>query len=113
MVERDTILSLSAEQLQVADSEAVHPYILVLFDAAQVLDMSCLQVLSSIQVVQDSTCGYHALWQVVHTKTLEVLHIVLFGESLVCSGRAHHPVVQFEGEVFIAEGFFEVAFLSA
>ena len=48
IVECDTILSLSAQQFQIANGKAVHPYVFVFFDAAQVLDMSCLQVLCSV-----------------------------------------------------------------
>ena len=85
IVERDTILSLSAQQFQIANGKAVHPYVFVFFDTAQVLDMSCLQVLGGIQIVQDGACCYHALWQVVHAKTFEVLHMKLFDQTFVGS----------------------------
>ena len=113
IIERRAILALSAQQLQVANREAVHPYELILFNATKMLNMTILQVLRSVEIVQDSTCCYHAFRQLLYAEALQVLHLKLLGQSIHRRIVSHHPVVQLKGEVFASKSRFKHLLLSA
>ena len=72
--QRTAVLALPARQFQIADREAVEPYVFVFFDTAQVLDMSRLEVLRHIKIHEDASCGRYTCRHLVQTETFEGTH---------------------------------------
>ena len=75
--------------------------------------MTILQMLCGVEIVQDSTCCYHAFRQLLYAKSLQVLYLKLLGQSIHRRVVGHHPVVQLEGEIFATKSRFKHLLLSS
>ena len=73
--------------------------------------MSYLGVLGLLQVLQNGTCSDDSRLQMIHTKTLQVLHLKVIQQFLLGSLVGKHPVVQLEGEVFSTKVALKLLFL--
>ena len=75
--------------------------------------MCYLRVQRLLQVLQDGTSSNDTTLQVIHTKTFQRLYVEVFVQLLVSCLLSKHPVVEFEGEISVAEETFELTFLVA
>ena len=65
----------AADEFEVADGKLVEAHKAVFLDAAKGGDVSELQVLRHLHVLQDDACCHHAVLQVLHAEALQVLHL--------------------------------------
>ena len=69
--------------------------------------MSDVRVLRLLQIEEDCSCCYKSILQMIHTESLQILHLKMLFELLVCCVENKHPVVHFEGEVLTTKITFE------
>ena len=93
IVECLALRRLPAEEFQVVDGEAVKPHVFIFFDTAKVLNMTRLQVLRHIQIVENTPRSNHSVGHLVQSETFQVLHLPLFLQSLMCRLCREHPVL--------------------
>ena len=70
--------------------------------------MTGLQVLGHIEVMQYTAGGDDSKWHLLHAEAFEVGGAKLLGEAVTGGIHGEHPVLQFEGEVTVGEGGFEL-----
>ena len=75
--------------------------------------MSYLCVECLVEIDEDGTTGHDTRLQMVDTKALETLHAEVFQQFLLSRLLSKHPVVEFEGEISVAEETFKLTFLVA
>ena len=70
-------------------------------------------MLRDFKVLQDGTTSYHAVMQVLHTKTFQVFYGEMMQQFLTGRLLCEHPIVEFESEYLITEILFKFLFLRA
>ena len=90
------------QEFEIAERELVEPHVFVFFNAAERCDMSRLQMLGHIEIMEYASGCYYAQWQFLYTKPFQTRGGELLAESVVSRLLGEHPVFEFEGEIFIA-----------
>ncbi len=113
VVERAALFGLSAEELEIADGEAVEPHEAVFLDTAQMLYMPRLEVLGHVEIHEYTSCGRHSGGHGLESEALQRGDTPEFLESFARRSIHQHPVFEFEGEKLGAEEVLHVVFSSA
>ena len=59
------------QEFEIAERELVEPHVFVFFNAAKRCDMSRLQMLGHIEIMEYASGCYYAQWQFLYTKPLQ------------------------------------------
>ena len=100
------------DQFETTNGEFVETNIFVFLDARDRGDVAYLRVLRLFKVLQDGSSSDGAILQMIHAKTLQVLHVEMFQQLLARRLVCKHPVVKFEGKEPVAESLFELLLLT-
>ena len=105
--ERYAALVHAAHEFEVPDGELVKTNEAVFLDATQSRDVSEQLVLRHLHVLQDDAGCHDAALEVLHAKTLQVLHLEVAQQFLPRGLFREGPIIELEGDVTCAEAALE------
>ena len=65
--------------------------------------MTYLRMLRQFQILQNDSCGYHTVLQMVNAKAFHVLHMEVLQQLLHGRLLGKHPVIELKGEELRSE----------
>ena len=108
VAERLAVFLHRIHQFQRAHGEFIQAHVLLLLDAGQRGDVSYLRMLRDFKVLQNGSAGNDAVVQMLHAEAFQVFHGEMAQQFLAGRLLGEHPVVEFEGEDFVAEILLEI-----
>ncbi len=97
------------DKLEVAHGEAVEPYVALLLDAGQRVDMRCVLMARQVEIMQNGPCSYYPMCKALYPEALERGRAELFEQAFVGGFRGEEPLLEVEYKVALRKLAFDAA----